>query len=124
MKMVKLGRTCRAKHLEYGADFKNPAPVGTDEAGAWAAGYKNDIDLFIRVLDCADEPVRKPKLGRLKAHDSIVFNAHTSRPDHGEFQGYAKGRPGWARVLLNRAGTTCVPVASLTRPEKRKVVAA
>jgi hypothetical protein len=121
MKMVVLGQECRRKHLEYGADFKNPAAVGSLGADAWLAGYKNDLGLWMRVFNLADEPVRKASLGRLRAHDSVVFNAHTSRPDTGEFLGYVRGRSSWARVLLNRAGFTEVPLVSLSRPVKKAV---
>lgn len=58
---------------------------------------------------------------RWRAHDPVVFDAHTSRPDQGEFLGYDRSPPGWCRVLLYRAGFKTVPVKALTRPKKEQV---
>lgn len=58
---------------------------------------------------------------RWRAHDTVVFNAHTSRPDHGEFLHYSKEHPGWCRVSLWRAGRKTVPIKSITRPERVEV---
>lgn len=55
---------------------------------------------------------------RWRPHDTVVFDAHTSKPDRGEFLGYDHAPHGWCRVLLYRAGFKTVPVKSLTRPQK------
>lgn len=57
---------------------------------------------------------------RWRAHDRCEFNAHTSRPDRGEFLGYNRAPNGWCRVLLWRGGFMTVPIKSLTRPAKKK----
>ena len=62
--------------------------------------------------------------GRFQAHDPIVHNAHTSRPDAGEFLGYDRSRPGWCRVLLYRNSFRTVPIRSIERREARKAVEA
>lgn len=55
---------------------------------------------------------------RFRAHDPVVFNDHTSRPDRGEFLGYDKAPNGWCRVLLWRAGFKIVPTKALRRAER------
>ena len=64
---------------------------------------------------------KPPRRGRFRAHDSVVFNAHTSKPDQGEFLRYLGD--GVALVSLERAGRISVPVRALTRPEKGEVKA-
>ena len=52
---------------------------------------------------------------RWKAHDKCWFNAHTTKPDWGEFLGYNKCPDGFCRVFMNRLGFKTVPTKSLTR---------
>jgi len=119
----RLGQMCRLKcKLVSGMEFKNHFPADMDEHDAWRAGYTNDLALWIEVQKRADKP--PAKLGRLRAHDAVVFNAHTSFPDHGEFLGYDHAPDGWCRVLLWRQGFKTVPMVSLTRPVKRLIEAA
>lgn len=56
---------------------------------------------------------------RWKAHDSCVFNAHTSKPDRGEFLGYNKCPKGYGRVLLSRQGFISVPIVALTKTKEK-----
>lgn len=105
---VKAGRSARAVSMS-----PNPYPIDTPENAAFEAGYSNDLDAWTELFD--QYRTRPPvSAGRWRAHDSVMFNAHTSAPDSGEFLGYVPG--GRARVLLSENGFKCVPVEALTRP--------